>query len=372
MPKAKRPTKAAKTGVQSTRGLYLIPVFSKGLDVLELLQSQGHAMTVEAIHLRTRISKTTVYRILKTLVHRGYLAQAPDGTYRHIMRPKKLRFGFACQSGAMPFSAAVTSSLSIAAANLGVDLMILDNMYDAQTAVRNAEEFIRDRVDLIFELNVEQQVAPLIGHKVSEAGIPLIAIDIPHPNAVYFGVDNYRAGVDAGEALAAYALKTWGGKVDRVIGLDLVEAGLLVQSRITGAFEAIRSQMPGLSAEQFTRVDGRGLREPSLKAMLELFKRFPKDRRILVAAATDTSALGAVDAARQTRRQKGVAIVGQDCIAEALKEMQRPNSPLIASVSHEMGTYGPSLMHLGLAVIKGETVAPYNYVTHRLITRDSA
>ena len=370
MPKGK--TSAAKTAAKSARGLYLIPVFSKGLDVLELLQSQGAPMTVEAIHSGTRISKTTVYRILKTLVHRGYLAQAPDGTYRHIMRPRKLRFGFAGQSAAMPFSAAVTNSLIAAAFNLGVDLMILDNMYDAQTAVRNAEEFIRDRVDLILEFNVEQQVAPLIGHKVFEAKIPLIAIDIPHPNAIYFGVDNYRAGVDAGEALAAYALKEWSGKVDRVVGLDLAEAGLLVQSRITGAFEAIRSQLPGLNADQFTRVDGRGLREPSQKAMLSIFERFPKDRRILVAAATDTSALGAVDAARLTRRQKGVAIVGQDCIAEALKEMQKPNSPLIASVSHEMGTYGPSLMHLGLAMIKGETVAPYNYVTHRLVTRQTS
>jgi ribose transport system substrate-binding protein len=44
---------------------------------------------------------------------------------------------------------------------------------------------------------------------------------------------------------------------------------------------------------------------------------------------------------------------------------------MIASVSHETSSYGPALMNLGLALIRGQTVPPYNYVTHRLVTRKS-
>jgi ribose transport system substrate-binding protein len=354
-----------------TQRLYLIPVLSKALDILELLHTAGQPMTVEAIHLRTKISKTTVYRVLKTFVHRGYLSQAPDGTYRHVMRPKKLRFGFASQSGAMAFSEEVTRSLTDAAAAVGVDLMILDNRYDARTAVRNAEQFISSRVDLIIELNVEQEVAPLIGDKVAAAGIPMIAIDIPHPNAVFFGVDNFRVGVDAGEILAHYAKKEWQGEVDYVLGLDLPEAGVLVQGRISGAFEAIRSMLPQVPPERYSRLDGRGLRESSQEAVATFLDANPKARRILIAAATDTSAMGALDAVRKRRRQKHVAIVGQDCIPEALEEMRKPDSPLIGSISHEMGAYGPALMGLGLSIIKGQTVPPYNYVTHRAVTREA-
>ena len=51
-------------------------------------------MTLGAIHRQTRISKTTVYRVLKTFVHRGYLSQSPDRLYRQVTRPKKVRFGF--------------------------------------------------------------------------------------------------------------------------------------------------------------------------------------------------------------------------------------------------------------------------------------
>jgi ribose transport system substrate-binding protein len=222
--------------------------------------------------------------------------------------------------------------------------------------LRNAEEFISSKVDLVIEFQVEQEVAPMIGDKIAGANIPLIAIDIPHPNATYFGVDNYRVGVEAGEALAAHATAHWGGKIDWVIGLDLPEAGQLVQSRITGAFEGVRSGHPELPAESFVRLDGRGMRDRSKK---------------LVAAATDTSALGAVDAVREHKREKHVAILGQDCISEAITEMQKSKSPLIGSVSHETSSYGPSLIHLGLSLLRGQTVPPYNYVAHRMVMQES-
>jgi len=91
----------------------------------------------------------------------------------------------------------------------------------------------------------------------------------------------------------------------------------------------------------------------------------------LIAANSDTSALGALDAVREKKREKHVAIVGQDCIAEAVTEMRKPGSPLIGTVSHEAGSYGPSLMHLGLALLRGQTVAPYNYVAHKVVTPQS-
>jgi ribose transport system substrate-binding protein len=356
---------------KTTKRLYLIPVLSKSLDILELLQEENHPLTLEVIHRQTRISKTTVYRVLKTFVHRGYLSQSPDGLYRQVTRQKKLRFGFGGQSADMPFSVEVAESLKDAAAAVGVDLLILDNRYDAATALKNAEEFVRSKVDLVIEFQVEQEVAPVIGDKIAGAGIPLIAIDIPHPHATFFGVDNYRVGIGAGELLATHATENWEGRVDWVIGLDLPEAGQLLQSRITGAFEGVRGGHAELPMEAFVRIDGRGMRDRSKKLISDFLQRHPKAKQILIAAATDSSGLGAVDAVREQKREKHVAIVGQDCIAEAILEMRKVRSPLIGSVSHEVGSYGPSLIHLGLSLLKGQTVPPYNYVAHRMVTRES-
>ena len=356
---------------KTTRLLYLIPVLTKALDILELLQAAKQPMSLEAIHRETKISKTTVYRVLKTFIHRGYLVQGPDGLYRQVARTRKLRFGYASQSSDMPFSVQVTESLKEAALQLGVDLLILDNRYDAATALENAEEFVRNRVDLVIEFQVEQEIAPMIADKIAGANIPLIAIDIPHPHATYFGVDNYRIGVEAGECLARHALAQWDGCVEWTLGLDLPEAGHLVQSRITGAFEGVKSRIPALPVESYVRLDGRGFRDQSRKLISDFLQRHPGDKHILVAAATDTSALGALDAVREAKREEHVAIVGQDCIPEALEEIRSGVSALIGSVSHETSSYGPSLMHLGLALLRGQTVPPYNYVEHRMVTRES-
>jgi ribose transport system substrate-binding protein len=355
----------------SLKRLYHIPVLSKALDILELLQTENSPLALETLHQRTAISKTTVYRILKTFVHRGYIAHTEDGLYRIATRPRKIRFGFGSQSEEMPFSQAVTDSLKAAAASSGVDLLILDNHYDAATAVRNAEHFVSSRVDLVIEFQIEQEVAPIVADKIADAGIPLIAVEIPHPHAIFFGVNNYRVGFEAGECLAQHSKERWGGKASWVIGLDIEEAGPLVQSRITGAFEGVRSVLSDLPIETFVRIDGRGLRDKSYKVIADFLRRHPKDRGLLIAASTDTSALGALKAVREAKRQKHVAIVGQDCIPEALEEMATPGSPLIGSVSHEVSTYGSRLIHLGLAMIKGDRIPPYNYVDHKLVTAES-
>jgi ribose transport system substrate-binding protein len=354
---------------QKIKRLYLIPILSKALDILELLEAENKPLTLETIFQRSQISKTSIYRILKTFVHRGYVAQTPDGSYRLVSRPKKMRFGFAGESAEMPFSEAVSSSLKSAAMASGVELIVRDNRYDAETALKNAKEFVAEGVDLVIEFQIEERIAPLIAHTITRASIPLIAVDTPHPSSVYFGVDNFQVGFEAGECLAHHALLQWKGKVDWVLGLDVTEAGTFVQSRISGAFEGVRSQLPSLPQRAYVRLDGRGMRQTSVHVVAEFFRHRGATDRVLIVAATDTSALGALQVTREMKREKYTAIVGQDCIPEVVEELRQNRGPLIGSVSHEAQTYGPRLVQLGVTLLRGHTVPPYNYVQHRLITQ---
>jgi ribose transport system substrate-binding protein len=351
--------------------LYLIPILSKALDVIELLEQDNSPLSLEDVYQRTNISKTSVYRILKTLVHRGYLAQTPNGQYRLVSRPRRLRFGFAVQSAEMPFSEAVAQSVSAAAAASGVELLMLDNRYDPNVAVSNAEEFVAKRVDLVLEFQVEEAVAPRVAHIFKKADIPLVAIDVPHPNATYFGVDNFEVGYEAASVLAQYAQRKWKNKVDRVVGVGFSEAGTFVQNRIAGAFDGIRERFKELTPDRFVQIDGRGMREASRKAMSELLRIGRPGEHVLVAAANDTSALGVLDAVREAGQEANFAIVGQDCIPEVLEEMRKRTSAIVGSISHEPETYGPRLIQLGISILRGYTVPPYNYVHHRAVTPET-
>lgn len=80
---------------------------------------------------------------------------------------------------------------------------------------------------------------------------------------VFSCVDNFRVGLEAEQLLARHAQQNWAGKFPWVLGLDLAEAGPLVQSRITGAFEGVRSQIADIPVESFVRTDGCGMPELS-------------------------------------------------------------------------------------------------------------
>src|SRR5208283_2778776 len=136
-------------------------------------------------------------------------------------------------------------------------------------AIQNAEEFVARRVDLVLEFQVEEAAAPRVAHIFKKAGIPLVAIDVPHPNATYFGVDNFEVGYEAGILLAQHAHRKWKGKADWVLGIGLAEAGSFVQSRITGAFEGIRTRLDQIPSDRFLRLEGRGMRQPSNLAITE-------------------------------------------------------------------------------------------------------
>ena len=350
---------------------YIVPAVSKVFDLLELLEREKRSVTLEYISQQIKAPKTTIFRLLKTCVHRGYVAQGPDGLYRLTNQPKKMCFGFAAQSSDMPFSEIVSSSLKAAATRNGVELLVLDNHYDPQIAVRNAERFVQDRVDLVIEFQIEQAVAAQISDTMATAGIPLVAVDMPHPHATYFGADNYSMGYTAGEALARYAIKNWKSKVSWVLGLDMEQAGEFVQNRTTGAFNGIHTLLPDLPIESFVRMDSRGLRDKGYKLTREFLLRHPRDRGILIAAHNDTVALGVLEAVRELEQEQTVAIAGQDCIAEAIEEIKRPGSPLIASVDHFAESYGERLIALGLNILRGQAVPPYNFTEYKMVTQAS-
>ena len=133
---------------------------------------------------------------------------------------KNIRFGFGGLSKGMPFASEVTESIQKAAKIVDIEVHLLDNRYDGETALKNAAEFVREEVDLVIEFQADEVVAPAIASKYLEANIPFIAIDIPHPGATYFGANNYEAGLIGGRYLGRWANKNWEGVVEEIVMVD--------------------------------------------------------------------------------------------------------------------------------------------------------
>jgi ribose transport system substrate-binding protein len=352
---------------------YLVEAVSRACDVLEAFRTPGEALRLRDIASRTGLSKSTAFRILFTLERRGLVEQSEDRTYRLRLRPlkrQKYRLGYGAQSSEFAFSRAVSESIQRVAFEEGIDLIVLNNRYSAKTAVRNADLFVRERVDLVIEFQTDEHCAPIVSSKFHEAQIPFIAIDIPHPGATYYGANNYRAGLLGGRYLAKWAIQHWAGKVDEVLLLELPIAGALPHARLTGTVAALREALPHLNDSQIVSLDGNGQFEASLEVVRKHLRK-SKSQRVLVSAVNDPSAIGALRAFEEAGRLENCAIMGQNASAEARAEIRKPHSRLIGSVAYFPERYGEFVIPLALDILQGKPTPPAVFVRHQLVTADT-
>jgi len=69
--------------------IYVVPVLMRTLDILELLCGSDIPLNSHEISNATDIPHTTTYRILQTLLRRGYVAQNHGGRYSIRSLPTK-------------------------------------------------------------------------------------------------------------------------------------------------------------------------------------------------------------------------------------------------------------------------------------------
>jgi len=60
---------------------YLVPVVMRTVDILEFLYGRDVPLKTREISVATGIPQTTTYRILRTLVYRGYVSQDFEGRF---------------------------------------------------------------------------------------------------------------------------------------------------------------------------------------------------------------------------------------------------------------------------------------------------
>ena len=251
-----------------------------------------------------------------------------------------------------------------------LELVVVDNRYQPKIALRNAEQLIREGVDLVIEFQTDESMAPAIASKYLEANVPLIAIDIPHPGATYFGANNYQAGLLAGRYLGAWARHHWAGQVDEVLLLELARAGSLPRARMRGVLTGIKEALREAEEAPVVSLDGDGQFKTSLERVRKHLRE-SKARHVLVGAANDPSALGAARAFQEAGRAGTCAIVGQNAEADARAELREPRTPLVASVGYFPEKYGDGLVRLALDILAQRPVAPALFIRHHLVTPEN-
>lgn len=352
---------------------YQVDVLEKALDVLDLLKKCPTALRLTEIAERAGLHASTAFRLLRTFEHRGYVVRdRKSKRYQLSLGFRAYKIGFAQLSDDQPFSRKVTQGLLEAAEKARVELVVADNRNNAETTIKNAKWLIAQKVDFVIEYHFHHRVGPVLAHMFSKANVPCLAIDIPQPGAIYFGVDNYSAGHAGGEALARFAKQKWKGRVDCILMLEIPDAGQIPKSRVIGTIRGIREILPEVNERSVRHRNGKGTESGGYSSARRVIGSLASQERLLIAAANDNCARGAIRAVREARRERTTAIMAQGWgPGNGLEEeMQKPGSPLIGAVAYYPETYGPAILSVALKSLNGQPVPPAVYTKHVLINKE--
>ena len=346
---------------------YILETVSRACALLREINEERKALSFTEIVQRTGLEQTVCFRLLRTLEHEGFLRRSGSHKYAsnlRILAGKRFCIGYAAQ-GHDSFSLAVGQGLRWAANEQQVDLIEMDNQYSQKVALRNAETLVKQNVDLVIEFQGYNRIAAKLSSMFKEAGIPVVAIEMPQPGAAFFGVDNHRAGTLAGKALLRAAQREWNGECDELLLLDQEILGTVPHLRLSSAQSVVRKAVAGRWPTTYLETRGEYIR--AFELTRKHLRSVPK-RRTLLTGIHDLAVLGALRAFEEAGRSQLCCAVGFAANPEARRELRLPNSRLMELVAFFPERYGEGLIRLALDILHEREVSPAFYVPMQMLT----
>lgn len=278
-------------------------------------------------------------------------------------------FAFANLQRDISFGQKVEGGIQANADAAGLELVIADNRLDGPTALANAESFVRRDVDYVIEFQTDVNFGPTVMQKFDEAGIPVVAIDIPMPGSVFMGANNPRSGFMGGSYLAQAAEHQWGADAVRqgylVVG-ELPQSGAIPAMRTGGQVAGFLAGAPDFPQDHILRIDTKNTLQESFAQMNNVLGRIPAGVPIMMLAINDQATTGMLRAVQQAGREDDALAVGMG--ADEIETLAS-EPKFVASVGYFPENYGNYLVPIGLAALAGKELPPAVLVNHVMVNK---
>ena len=302
---------------------------------------------------------------LQAMVAQAQTVQPPKNGEQYVI-------GFANLQRDMVFGIRVEQSIMANARAAGVEVLVADNRLDGATALANAESFVRRRADFVIEFQTDVNFGPVIMQRFNQAGIGVVAIDIPMPGAIFFGANNPRSGFMCGSYLGQAALQTFGAKAVAqgflVIGA-LPQSGAIPAMRTHGQRAGFLAAVANFPPAQIIEIDTKNTLQYSFQQMSNVLGRIPPGVPIMITAINDQSVTGMLRAVQQAGRQDDLIAAGNG--ADELETLMAEER-LVSSVGYFPERYGNYLIPISLMRLAGQSVPPSVLVHHVVVTPANA
>ena len=284
---------------------------------------------------------------------------------------KKYVVGYTMWGASSSFSQLNLKGMRALAGAGDFELLVADNAWDPSKNIENTQVFATKNVDFVVNSLLDVQFGPAVWRPLKNAGIPLIALDIPVQGANWVGVDNAKAGFLAGTYLGQAAVNRWGP--ERVAkGYLVIAAFPLVgpngKMRNLGEEFGFRSVIPELPDDHVIWLDMDGTPEGGFAMMNNLKGRLPADAPVMIASFSDEQLAGALRAMSQDGRTETIGVGMGGGRLDAVSG--DPN--FIGTVSSFNPTlYGNYAIPVGFSLLAGAKTPDRVYTRYDLVTPEN-
>lgn len=290
---------------------------------------------------------------------------------------KGKRLGMASIFRAQPFCAEVEQNVIKQAKLAGIeakDIVLLDNKYDAEAGLRNAEIMLALKPDVFIQHQADVKVNSIVAAKFKAAGIPLIAVDVPVPGAPFMGIDNWYVATVGGKAMASLMKKKWGGwgMVDMVVLLQNPAGGDVTMLRTEGFATTLSDEFGSEVEGKIVRVDGgMGTSGQAYQAMVQVLNAHPAAKRIAVTSVNEETMQGVITAIQEAGRWQRDDLIIITLGVDDLGKTQLRDGLSDAGVAFFPEKYGEYLIPAICALLEGAPVPSHLFVENQVITREN-
>jgi ribose transport system substrate-binding protein len=276
--------------------------------------------------------------------------------------PKQKTIGLTLMTYNNPFFSVIKSVARKAAEYKGLQFRENDAELDSNKQAAAIEDFLAQGVDAILLNPVDSAAIVKSVEKANQKGVPVVTIDVTADGgkvATFVGSDNFKLGVLTGE----YIVKRLSGK-GRV--------ALLTHSNVTSGLKreegakSIFRQFPGIQivSEQSTL----GERLAAVNITENVLTANPKLDCIW--AVNDPTALGALQAVKQAKREKQLFLIAVDGSPEAIEAI-RQGGAFAATAAQFPQKMATAALEQALRAMSGEKLPPFFPIPGSLVTREN-
>ena len=272
---------------------------------------------------------------------------------------------------ALEFSQYIANSIESTAAASGVHVgAICDSEFDPEKALACAETVAESDPDAVIFGNWRSEAAESSMEVFDDVGIPVITIDVWHPNAIFFGANNYVSGAVAGVNTGLYALETWNCRGVHVLLAQNLTAGEAPDLRTSGFADGVQAVCG--SNVPVSRIDVDGSPENGFVSTTDWLTGNPGAEHVLATSLDDVVAVPMSRAMEQAGRSGVAAGHGSEPNGvERLNEGPASETRYLGSVAYFPELYGVYAVAALIDILDGRAVPQEIHIDHVWVTRDN-